>query len=91
MAKTQAERAREYRKRMNAVTEVIVGNVTKRHENVTVPERDGVTELSPGFVPFAVIPEVTVCKTCGTEVNHHLIDMCLSCVQHAPSVKIGKE
>ena len=77
MAKTQAERASEYRRKKRDVG--VTENVTQRHESVTEPECDGVS--------------VTHCKTCGTEVNHHLIDMCLSCVQakHAPSVKIGKE
>ena len=66
MAKTQAEKQKEYRDRKrNAVTPEIVTRVTEPEEY-----------------------RVTVCKTCGTEVNHHLIDMCLSCVQakHAPNV-----
>ena len=62
MAKTQAERASEYRRKKRDVG--VTENVTQRHESVTEPERD-----------------VTHCKTCGAEVNHHLIDMCLSCVQ----------
>ena len=40
--------------------------------------------VTPEIVTRVTEPEeycVTVCKTCGTEVNHHLIDMCLSCVQ----------
>ena len=40
--------------------------------------------VTPEIVTRVTEPEeycVTVCKTCGNEVNHHLIDMCLSCVQ----------
>ena len=70
MAKTQAEYQREYRRRQKLTpnTNAPLTNAQETNEILT-----RITE-----------PEeycVTVCKTCGNEVNHHLIDMCLSCVQ----------
>ena len=65
MAKTQAEYQREYRQRQKLTPNTNAQETNEILTRVTEPEEYC----------------VTVCKTCGNEVNHHLIDMCLSCVQ----------